>query len=210
MRPRSLDRIAALISLALLTALGLLTVYLAQVADRTQPRRTAQAPAIDEHDYFVERLALLTMNERGEPAFRIEARALRHFPADDRTEFEEPLLVSLDPERPRVTVTAERGRLDSGAERAELVGDVAVTRAATAGSAPMLIRTEWAEIFPNRDLVRTNRPVTVLQGGNRLSGTGMEFDNRARRLQVDSRVRAELQPPPAPVPGSAAGATPSR
>lgn len=197
MKARSLDRIAAAVSLALLTALGLFTFYLAQVADRGQRPRSTAPTETDEPDYFVERMALLTMNERGEPAFRMEAQQLQHFPSDDRTEFSEPVMVSLDPARPRVTITAARGELLSGGDEVRLQGEVVVTRAATEKAAPLKVETDYAIVLPNEDIVRTDRPVNVIQGGHRLTGVGMELDNRIRQLRVDSQVRVVMQPPPA-------------
>ncbi len=208
MKGRSLDRIAAIVSLALLTGLGLFTFYLAQVAERGQRPRSADAPPSNDPDYFVERLALLTMNERGEPAFRLEARELHHFPADDTTDFEAPVMVSLDPARPRVTITANRGKLLQGGVEAHLSGDVVVTRGATANAAPMVASTPYAIVLPDEDIVRTDRPVTVVQGGNRLTGVGMELNNRTRQLRVDSQVRAVLEPPPKPGDAPAPAGTP--
>lgn len=208
MKSRSLDRIAAVVSLLLLSTLGLFTFYLSQVANRDTGARPARPVASSEPDYFVERLALLTMNERGEPSFRLEARQLQHFPADDSTEFEQPVMVSLDPSRPRVTVTADRGRLEQGSEAAHLTGNVVVTRAATASAAPMKAETEYAVVLPDEDIVRTDQPVTVVQGGSQLTGIGMELNNRTRQLRVDSRVRAVIQPPsqtPPPTSGSPRG-----
>lgn len=197
MKARSLDRIAAAVSLALLTALALVTFYLAQVADRSQRTRPPAPAATDEPDYFVERMALLTMNERGEPSFRMEAQQLQHFPSDDRTEFREPVMVSLDPARPRVTITAARGEMLSGGDEARLAGDVVVTRAATEKAAPLKVETDYAIVLPNEDIVRTDRPVTAVQGGNLLTGVGMELNNRTRQLRVDSKARVVMQPPPA-------------
>jgi lipopolysaccharide export system protein LptC len=203
MKGRSLDRAAAIVSLVLLTGLGLFTFYLSQVAERELRPRAADAPPSNEPDYFVDRLALLTMDERGEPSMRLEARELRHFPADDVTEFEEPVMVSLAPERPRVTITANRGKLLQGGAEAHLEGDVVVTRAATANAAPMVAETPYAIVLPDEDIVRTDRPVSVLQGGSRLTGVGMELNNRTRQLQVDSKVRAVIQPPPRASAGEA-------
>ncbi len=208
MKGRSLDRLAAVASLVLLVGLGLFTFYLSQVAERDLRPRAAEAPPSDRPDYFVERLALLTMDERGEPSYRLEARELKHYPADDLTEFEEPVMVSLSAERPRVTITANRGRMLQGGVEAHLSGDVVVTRAATANAAPMVAETQYAIVLPDEDIVRSDRPVSVLQGGNRLTGVGMELNNRTRQLRVDSQVRAVLQPPPKPAGSSAGSGTP--
>lgn len=206
MKSPGLDRIAAGISLLLLAALGLFTFYLAQVADRDQASRTEKPVVGTDPDYFVERMALLTMNERGEPAYRLEAGTLQHYPADDIAAFESPVMVSLDPSRPRVTITAARGKLLRGGEEAHLEGDVVLTRGATEGSAPMKAETDFAIVLPDEDIVRTDRPVTVIQGGSSLAGVGMELNNRTRQLRVDSRVKAVLQPPAAPPPADARAA----
>jgi len=202
MKGRSLDRLAAIVSLVLLVGLGLFTFYLSQVAERDLRPRAAEAPPSDRPDYFVERLALLTMDERGEPSYRLEARELKHYPADDVTEFEEPVMVSLSTERPRVTITANRGRMLQGGVEAHLSGDVVVTRAATANAAPMVAETQYAIVLPDEDIVRSDRPISVMQGGNRLTGVGMELNNRTRQLRVDSQVRVVVPPfaPPAGAP----------
>lgn len=204
MKGRSLDRLAAVVSLVLLVGLGLFTFYLSKVAERDLRPRAAEAQPSDRPDYFVERLALLTMDERGEPSYRLEARELKHYPAYDVTEFEEPVMVSLSTERPRVTITANRGRMLQGGVEVHLSGDVVVTRAATANAAPMVAETPYAIVLPDEDIVRSDRPVSVLQGGSRLTGVGMELNNRTRQLRVDSEVRAVIQPPQKPA-GSSAG-----
>jgi lipopolysaccharide export system protein LptC len=206
MNSRLYDRLAALVSLVLLVGLGLFTYYLAAVADRQQ-RQTDARPST-EPDYFVEGLALITMNESGAPSFRLEAERLRHYGEDDSTEFVRPRLVSLDPGRPRVVVVAERGRVSNDGNEAHLFGNVVITRAATAGAAAMRAETDYAVVLPDRDLVRTDRPVRIVQGGNTLTGVGMELDNKARQLRLDSQVRAVWQADADPAPP--ARARPSR
>lgn len=208
MKARSLDQIAAVVSLVLLGALGLFTFYLSQVSDGDGAARAARVVAPDRPDYFVERMALLTMNDLGEPSYRLEASQLQHFPQDDVADFEDPVMVSLDPSRPRVTITANRGRLIHGGEEARLSGDVVVTRAATAKTAPMKVETEYAVVLPDEDIVRTDWPVAVIQGGQQLNGVGMELNNRTRQLRVNSQVRVIVPPPDRPA-GSPAQAAPA-
>ncbi|HYF57763.1 MAG TPA: LPS export ABC transporter periplasmic protein LptC, partial [Burkholderiaceae bacterium] len=162
MRGRRIDRLAAGVSLVLLAALGLFTYHLSQSPGAGLERADAGL-APGEPDYFVERLALLSMNDRGEPTYRLEARQLRHFPQDDSTEFDAPVMVSLDPARPRITVVADRGRLIEGGGEAHLSGNVVVTRAATDRGAKMVAETEYAIVYPDRDLIVTDRPVTLVQ-----------------------------------------------
>jgi lipopolysaccharide export system protein LptC len=199
MNARMREQLAAALSVLLLAALGLFTLHLAQRAARDRDRPPPTPPAAGEPDYFVERLAMLTMRADGAPAYRLQARSYVHFPADDSANFEAPIVVSLDPERPRVTITALKGRLLNQASRTDqeiqLSGEVTVVRAARDDTPQLNALTDYAVVLPDADLVRTDRPVRVTQGGHRIDAVGMELDNRARRLRLDSKVRATLAPP---------------
>ncbi len=203
---RLYDRLAAAVSFALVTALALFTFYLAEIAQRQNYRPVIGGPNTTQPDFFVDQLALLTMNETGQPSLRIEAQKLQHNPSDDSTLLDTPVLVSLDPAHPRMTVTANQGRISADGSEARLLGDVIVTRAATAKAAPMMIKTEAAVIFPDRYIVQTDQAIAIIEGPNRLAGVGMKLDYRQRQLRVDSRVRsvwmppAAWQPPPEPKP----------
>jgi lipopolysaccharide export system protein LptC len=190
-KSRLYDRVAAILSLALLGSLGLFTYYLAVIAERPQEPRPRQATG--EPDYFVEGLALIKMNRQGAPAYRLEAESLRHDPASDSTAFTRPRMVSLDPTRPRMVIVADRGRTAREGNETRLDGNVVITRAATPGAEALRAETEHAVILPDQELVRSDRPVRITQGDNLLTGVGMELDNEARRLRLDSSVRVVWQ-----------------
>lgn len=187
MKQRAYDRIAAALSIVLLVGLALTSYYLSVLAERQSPR--VQRPLTHEPDYFVERFAVTEMNARGQPSFRLEAEGMQHFPDDDSIEFQQPRMFSLDPERPRLTVRAERGRSIENGDVTHLYGDVVMRRTPLDGSPPMVVHTDYALVLPDEEIVRTDRPVKITQGGSVLTGEGMVFDNAERRLQVDSRVR---------------------
>lgn len=199
MNARLYDRIAATVSIVLLGALGLFTFYLAQVAERDRARSGPVQSDPGQPDYYVDRLALMTMTERGEPAYRIEARKLVHVPSDDTINFESPVMVTLDPSRPRIRVTAQQGKLfnptPTREQEAHLSGHVQLTRDAAPNTAALSADTEFAVVLPDQDIVKTDRPVRIRLGAHQLDGTGMELNNRTRQLRLDSQVRAVLQPP---------------
>lgn len=203
MRARRRDRIAALFSVLALAALAAFTAFLAERSGLDddagrQPRAT------DEPDYYVERFSLTRLDERGDPTFRMSAQRLEHYPADDSSVITRPVLVSLDPGRPRVTLSAERGRARGRSDETLLEGDVVLTRAATAGSAALRLSTDAVVLYNGREIARTDRPVRIEQGASVLTGVGMEFNNPARTLQLFGSVRglwvgptdARTSPPP--------------
>ncbi|HMM52619.1 MAG TPA: LPS export ABC transporter periplasmic protein LptC [Burkholderiaceae bacterium] len=195
MTPRFHDRLAAGISIALLLALAAGTYFLAQTSLRDEGPAAARLLTHDP-DYFVEDLVFTRINNHGAPVFRVSANRMVHYPDDESSDFEQPVMVSLDPEKPRVTVRADRGSTSADGAETVLTGNVVLVRDADAGEPRMTIRTESATVYSETEIARTDLPVRIERGDSVLTGVGMEFNNAARSLRVDSRVQLTWQPPP--------------
>jgi LPS export ABC transporter protein LptC len=197
--PRLLDRLATGVSMGMLVALGLFSIYLAQIAERERQRPAVPAPGPQEADYFVQRLSLLSLSPEGNPNWRVQAAGLRHFPADDSARFEQLSLVSLDAQRPIARLRADTGQWFNAQASREtsiaLQGGVEVIRAASPGQAQWQARTERAVVFPDSERVRSDNAVRITQANQELQGTGFELDLRQRTLRLDSNVRAIWHPP---------------
>ena len=189
MRKRHYDQLAAAVSIVLLAGLGGSSYYLAELSERF-PRGTGERKVTHEPDYFVERFSLTRVNERGEPTFRMSAQRLVHFPDDDTSEFARPVLISLDPAKPRLTVTADRGTAGSKGQETHLYDNVVLTRAAEGDKPPLRITTDYVLLLPEQDIARTDRAVRIAYGDSVLTGVGMQFNNAARTLDVQSRVQS--------------------
>ena len=188
MLQRQYDRIAAGISIALLAGLAAVSYYLAELSARLD-RPAFERAAGTEPDYFVEGLALTRLGRDGQPVFRMSAERMLHFPVNDTSEFTRPLLVSLDPGKPLVTLRAERGVATAGGQQTHLHDRVRLTRAAQGGKPALQVDTDYVLVLPDEDIARTDRPVRITHGGSSLTGVGMEFDNAARVLKVQSQVK---------------------
>jgi lipopolysaccharide export system protein LptC len=196
MRQRYYDRLAAGISLGLLAVLAALTYYLAELADQFRGS-LEQRPLAHERDYFVERFAVTRLNQKGEPLYGMTAERLTHFADDDSSEFEAPALVSLDPERPRVRLSARSGKAGPRARETHLYDDVVLTREAYAGAAPLRVESDYMVLLLDEDIARTDRAVKITSGSSFLTGVGMEFNNATRVLTLHSKVSGHWLPPPA-------------
>lgn len=191
MKRRLKDRMVALLATLLMAGLVVGTWYLAEsAADRSTPG--ARAPG-HVPDYFVEGLAMIRLNGEGRPVFRMLADEMRHFPDDGTTEFDTPVLVSLDPDRPTIRLTAQRARTDAEGRMTELFDDVLLVREPTPGVPRMTVETDYAIVDSVTEVARTKRPVLIRRGESTLTGVGMEFDNAARQLRLDSEVRGLWQ-----------------
>ncbi|MFP5404788.1 MAG: LPS export ABC transporter periplasmic protein LptC [Gammaproteobacteria bacterium] len=195
MNPRIRDRLAAGVSLLLLLALAGGSYYLAELSWQ-MATRPVQSQARHEPDYYVEGLVFTRINAHGDPAFRMSAQRMVHYPDDDSTAFDEPVLVSLDPAQPPIRLVADRGTSTTGGVETHLSGHVVMTRAATEEEPPMIILTDYVVLFSQTEIARTDRPVRIERGASVLTGVGMEFNNAARTLIVDSEVQGTWQPVP--------------
>jgi len=193
MSARLFDRLAAAASILILVGLGMLSYFLAQQAERLARPNLPRA-VTHEPDYFVDRLRLLKANAAGEPAVRIEALRMRHFPDDLTIEFDEPHLVTLNDNRPAVRVTADRGRSPDTGEKTDLFGNVRILRDADGDKPPLVVLTEQATVLLEEKVVLTDQPVDIRMGLDRLAGVGMRLDSQLRQLQVDSRVKGHIAP----------------
>lgn len=187
MKQRQYDQIAATISIVLLAGLAGTSFYLAELS-RQFRSPTASGTSIHEPDYFVENLSLTRLDRAGNPAFRMSAEHMLHFPDDDSSEFVHPQLVSLDPGKPLVTLRSDRGRATSGGDEIHLHDNVRLVRAAHGDDPRLQVDTEFALVLPEQNIARTDHPVRIQWGASTLTGVGMEFDNSARVLKVHSKV----------------------
>jgi lipopolysaccharide export system protein LptC len=194
---RLYDRLAAALSLAFLVVLGAGTYYLAAWATRDQ------SPAIqtrtNDPDVFVEGVSLTRTDSGGTPIFQMSAQSMRHFPFDDSSEFERPRLVSLDPGRPQLTMSADRAIASAEGKETVLSGNVTITRPAGPEKPALTVKTERLTLLAENEIARTNEKVEILQGAARLTAVGMEFDNVTRDLRLFSQIRG-LWPPKEPIP----------
>jgi len=194
MRRRNWDQLAAGVSLLLLAALAAGTWYLALQSGRNDARGRPRAPA-GEPDYFLDDAVFTRINVHGDPVYRISAEHLLHYPEDGTSVYQAPVLVSVDPAQPRVTVRAEQGRSNADGSQTVLTGNVVLVRAPTAKEPRMTIHTEKVTIYSDTQVAQSDQPVRIERGTSVLTGVGMEFDNAARSLKVDSQVTFTWQPP---------------
>ena len=194
LRRRSWDQLAAGISLALLGGLAAGTWYLALQSARDDGLAGVRPPP-GEPDYFLDDAVFTRINVDGDPVYRMSAEHLLHFPEDGTSVYRSPVLVSVDPAKPRVTVRADHGRSNEDGSRTVLTGNVVLVRAPTENEPQMTIRTEGVTIFSETEIARSELPVRIERGTSVLTGVGMEFDNAARSLKVDSQVELTWQPP---------------
>ena len=179
-----------LFPLALMTSLALLTFWL----ERTVHEDPA-APQLRRHDpdYVVSNFTTTTYTREGAAESVLSAEKMLHFPDDDSTELFSPRVLHAKPEEARYTVRAERGALSRDGDEIFLYENVVLVREADAGRPEARMTTEFLHILRDRSLVRTDRPVKIVEGSRSLSGRGMEYNNESRELKLAHDVEARFE-----------------
>jgi lipopolysaccharide export system protein LptC len=180
-----------LFPLGLMLALAALTFYL----DRTVNEEDSH-PALRRHDadYVVVNFTTTTYNREGAAESMLSASRMVHFPDDDTTELTAPRVVQTKPDEPRMTVRADRGKLSRDGEDIYLYDNVVLEREAGAGHSAARLFTEYLQVVRDRSLVRTDRPVKIVEETRALSGRGMEYSNETLHFTLGGEVRGSFAP----------------
>lgn len=146
-------------------------------------------------DVIVEGFAAVKLYPDGTRRHALNGRRMVHYPDDDSTQVEDPEFFHYAPPATPVHATADRALVSRNGDNVYFTGDVRINRAAYAAEPPLGLVTDFLHIIPDRDLARTDKPVTMTRGTLRAQGVGMEFDNRARTLKLLSKVKVEYDGP---------------
>lgn len=194
-RPWSLrlrESASAYLPLLLMLALALATWWLVKHTPLPAPP-AAERPPRTEPDYEMRGFALERFDADGRLVLRIEGARMRHYPANDLMEIDEPQIRAIAADG-RVTLASARRALGNGdGSELQLLGDAAVTSTDAAG-APLSMTSEFLHAFLVLERVRTNRAVTVRIGSSQIVAAGLAYDHALRRLDLQGPMRAVFEP----------------
>lgn len=188
MRPRA----TTIFPVALVAILAALTFWLERLVegpDGPQPPRDPGTP-----DFIIDNLTATKMNPDGHAEYSLAATKMVHFPASDATEVEEPRLTQWRKDAPPVRVSADRGTVSGNGNELQLRGDVVIVREKSPGHPELRVETNYLKVIPDAEIARTPEKVVITQDGSRLEGVGMEFNNKARELELRSLVSGTYRP----------------
>ena len=185
MRPSTWLPLAAL---ALLVAL---TVWLNQLVQA--PSGRASGKLRHDPDVVVEKFSARKLGEDGRVLYTLVARKMVHYPDDDSALLEDVTVEAFEPKQPKMTATADRGRLEQGGDRVLIEGNVVVIRDPDPKNGVARLTTDKLLVLPDAGIARTSSEVTLVSATGRTVATGMEIDNRTRTMKL-GRVHATFKP----------------
>jgi lipopolysaccharide export system protein LptC len=176
------DRVSTLFPLLLILALAAGSLWLERAVQA--PERDNSGKTRHDPDFIAEDFAVTKMDVTGKPEYILSAERMQHYPDDESTSVVAPRLEQHHENANPVVIHAERGLIAKNGEEAKFYGSVVVVREAGQGQSELRVQTEYLQVVPDLDLARTDMPVIITEGRSRLSGVGMEFNNRTRQFEL--------------------------
>jgi len=173
--------------LLIAAALALLTYWLAEIVGA--PRTAVGVGPADVPEAIVENARAIAFDQAGQPRYYLLAERMRHYPAGDRSELDEPRFRSETPGEIAWRVTARRGELVGEADEIHLYDEINVERQAPGAAEPIRLTTSYLLVRPDAETLSTDRAVRLRQGSSVIDAGGMQADGKARTLELSGRVR---------------------
>ena len=179
--------------LAVLGFLVGLTLWLNQLV---QPREArADGSLRHDPDLMVENFSARKLDPDGTVRYTLAARKMVHYPDDDSAHLDTVQVVAFEPKQPKMTATADRGRLEQGGDRVWIEGNVVLVREGDARAGASTLTTQALLVLPNEGKANTTSDVMLVNPQGTAHAKGMELDNNTRTIRLD-RVRATYKPSP--------------
>lgn len=150
--------------------------------------------ALNEPDYIVENFSFVRMTENGSPRYVMSGERLVHHPGPDMSVVTRPVVESMAPGRPRMTLDAERGEVFHGENRVELMGKVDIVRPATPTSEALHAQTDALTVLADDEIIKTDRPVRMTLGAAKVEGVGLVAEHPTQKLQLGGRGKIVYPP----------------
>jgi lipopolysaccharide export system protein LptC len=192
------ERISVYLPVILMGFIALGTYWLARNTPTLGPEQ-AKAIATHDPDQFMRRFSVKSFDPSGRLKTELHGDEGRHYPDTDTLEIDQPRLRSIG-ERGAVTLaTGKKAVSNADGSEVQLMGDAVVTREAHTDASGIVtprleIRGEYLHLYVNTERVTSNKPVEIIRGDDRLNGDGLAFDNITQQLEMNGRVRAQIQP----------------
>ncbi|MFO1282026.1 MAG: LPS export ABC transporter periplasmic protein LptC [Burkholderiales bacterium] len=196
---RLLDRLTAWSPVLLLAGLAALTYWLDAQVQAPGPDKPAGAR--HEPDMFIENFRAVNLGADGKPQQTLAAKRAQHYGDDGTSDLVEPRLELAEPGKPRLTLSAERGRVSADRDQAWFAGGVRAVRDAPPGAGAdglpggrITLTTEELSVATREERLTTDKAVTIEEPRGIIRGVGLEFDNAAKTVRLMSRVSGTLEP----------------
>jgi lipopolysaccharide export system protein LptC len=159
-----------------------------------EPSSPSNSNLRHDPDYMIDNFTATTLDEQGKVRFVMSAKKMVHYPDDDTTHLDTPLIVSLTAERPPLRISALIGELSHKGDEIFLRNDVTIVRPAFAKQSELTFKTNYLHVLPNKSLADSNEAVNLVDARTNLNAIGMELDYKTHIVKFLSKVKTVYEP----------------
>jgi lipopolysaccharide export system protein LptC len=158
-----------------------------------------------EPDYYVENFTFVRMSKTGQARYNVAGKRLIHRPDNDTYEITLPVVHSFSEQQPPLMMRAEQAIAVPDSSIIHMREKVEVDRPASATANHFHLKSDYLEILPDEDIIKTDRPVDMILGASHLTGIGMYVNNATREFRLAQQVHGVFPPHAGTAPGAGTG-----
>lgn len=171
-------------------AAGIIVAFLlSYTATGTLPTITTNSQLQKQPEFFLTNASNTHYDQRGRLDLILTAEEINHIPANDSVNIKEPELVMYRDGLHTWTITAQSGTVFQSGQRVELEQRVL----ATSSDQESIVKTPQLTVFPDKKLVKTNKPVTLLNPNGFTRSIGLKADLKTKKIDLLEHVRGQYQ-----------------
>jgi lipopolysaccharide export system protein LptC len=193
------ERVLLYLPLIFMGTLALGTYWLVRTTPAIQAAvDDAQAPP--GPDYFLDKFVMRSFDAKGLLRTEVAGDKATHYPDKKAIAIDNIRIKSVDTAGRISTASALKGLTDDAQTQVELTGRAQVVREAHVDAKGQSqeraeYRSEYLLAHLKDEIVSSDQPVELMRsGGDRFTADALRYDNTARTLQLDGRVRGTLVP----------------
>lgn len=183
---------ASWLPLAIVAVMAAVAYWLNHLA--SQPLPVDDAAFRHDPELIVDNLVATAFDREGNPRYTLSAARMLHYTDDETTELTAPRFQHRSATAPAINAEAARGFISTRGEHVHLLDRVRLTRAATGATPEMVLTTDYLQITPEAELMRTDRPVELVQGTSTMRADTLLLDGRTRSLELKGNVKGIYEP----------------
>lgn len=156
-------------------------------------------PPADEPDYYMHNFSVYRYAPNGSLQTELKGSYGEHLPGPDTFHIQQAVTYSIDEQGNTTHGQAQRAISDNKGNNIELFDQVKIThqRHTAQGQAaepPVTFEGPHLKTTDRQEHISTDKDVKITQGGNVITGTGLDYTHSAKTVSVQGRARAVIPP----------------
>ena len=192
--PKSALRVRLTIIFVVVLILTLGSMWLNMVIRKTATDAAALAQRT-EPDFIVENFRYFKMKPDGQAQYEAIETKMTHFPIEDSYLIDNPVIFSLNNDSQLQTIKSKEAYVEDFNSKIHMRNDVVMNREPSATKGPFKLTSEYVLVYPDDEIMTSDREVIVHDNHSVMTGVGMQANNATSELQILNRARITYQPP---------------